>query len=191
MKKLMLATILCFLTIGTMIAQNATPATPDTKVEQRGKREKKDKMDKKEEGKEEDSKMEKRGNRAMPTAQEMADKETERQTKMLNLNTDQIAKVKVFNLKYCQQRADALNNPNRQGLGKTMQAIREAQDTELKTILTPDQQAILTQKRGRMEQKGNRKSDDKDDDDDKGAKESKDNKGNKEWKKGKKEDNKN
>ena len=48
------------------------------------------------------------GNRTMPTAQEMADKETQRQTKMLNLTTEQVAKVKTINLNYSQQRADLM-----------------------------------------------------------------------------------
>ncbi len=88
-----------------------------------------------------------KGNRTMPTAQEMADKETQRQTKMLNLTTDQVAKVKTINLKYSQQRADLMKgmaqSQDRSAMQNKMQGIKLAQDNELKTVLTTDQQATL------------------------------------------------
>lgn len=87
------------------------------------------------------------GNRTMPTAQEMADKETQRQTKMLNLTTEQVAKVKTINLNYSQQRADLMKemaaSQDRSAMQNKMQGIKLAQDNELKTVLTTEQQATL------------------------------------------------
>jgi periplasmic protein CpxP/Spy len=88
------------------------------------------------------------GNRTMPTAQEMADKETARETKMLNLTPEQVEKVKVINLNYSQQRSEAMAaaaaTKDRASMENKMQGIRLAQDNELKAILTPEQQAKLT-----------------------------------------------
>lgn len=97
---------------------------------------------------------ENRVNRPVPTAQEMADKETARETKMLNLTPDQIEKVKAINLNYSQQRADAMKTAaetkDRTAMETQMQGIRLAQDNELKTILTADQQAKLTKAHSEM-----------------------------------------
>ena len=95
-----------------------------------------------------------RANRPMPTAQEMADKETARETKMLNLTPDQVEKVKAINLNYCQQRADLMKempqSQDRTAMENKMQGIRLAQDNELKTILTADQQTKLTKAHSEM-----------------------------------------
>ena len=85
--------------------------------------------------------------RTPPTAQEMADKEIARETKMLDLTPDQVTKAKAINLKYSQQRADlmaeAQKTKDRASMENKMQGIRLAQDNELKSILTADQQAKL------------------------------------------------
>jgi periplasmic protein CpxP/Spy len=96
------------------------------------------------------------GNRTPPTAQEMADKETARETKMLNLTPEQVEKVKTINLNYSQQRLDAMSEAkqtkDRTAMENKMQGIRLAQDNELKTILTPEQQAKLTKAHSAMGQ---------------------------------------
>jgi periplasmic protein CpxP/Spy len=100
------------------------------------------------------------GNRTPPTAQEMADKETARETKMLNLTPEQVEKVKTINLNYSQQRLDAMNEAkqtkDRTAMENKMQGIRLAQDNELKTILTPDQQAKLGKAHSEMGEGGGR-----------------------------------
>ena len=94
------------------------------------------------------------GTHTMPTAQEMADKETMRETKMLNLTQEQVAKAKVINLDYSQQRADLMKSmastDDRAAMENKMKGIRMAQDNALKAILTPEQQAILTKKHSEM-----------------------------------------
>jgi periplasmic protein CpxP/Spy len=86
-------------------------------------------------------------NRTMPSAQDMADKETQRETKMLALTPEQVEQAKAINLKYSQQREDAMKevaiSKDRSAMENKMQGIRLAQDNELKTILTPDQQTKL------------------------------------------------
>jgi hypothetical protein len=106
---------------------------------------------------------ENRVNRPVPTAQEMADKETARETKMLNLTPEQVEQVKAINLNYSQQRADAMKTAaetkDRPAMETQMQGIRLAQDNELKTILTTDQQAKLTKAHSEMgneQHEGNR-----------------------------------
>ena len=95
-------------------------------------------------------------NRTAPSAQEMADKETQRQTKMLNLTPEQVEKVKTINLNYSQQRLDLMKeiaaSPNRSAAENKMQGIRLAQDNELKTILTADQQAKLAKAHSNMDE---------------------------------------
>ncbi len=122
-------------------------------------------------------KMEARARRPMPTAQEMADKETERAIRMFKLTDSQIAKAKVINLKYCQQRSDLFNNPDKTSLGVKMKAIRESQDNEIKNILDEKQKALLTDRKSRMDARANKVNDENEKDKpdaDKEQKESKD-----------------
>ncbi len=95
------------------------------------------------------------GQRTVLTAQEMADKETQRQTKILELTPEQVVKVKIINLKYSQQRADLMKvmtqSQDHSAVQNKMQGIKLAQDNELKTVLTADQQAKLAKAHSNMD----------------------------------------
>jgi primosomal protein N' len=97
---------------------------------------------------------EQQGPQKIPTAQEMADKETQRQTQLLNLTPEQVAKVKALNLNYSQQRLDLMKEmqatKDRDAAENKMKGIKLAQDNELKAILTPEQQAILAKAHDNM-----------------------------------------
>ena len=99
-------------------------------------------------------------NRAPPTPQEVADKETVRITQMLELTPEQVAKLKVINLDYTQQRfalAHELSQlQDRSGMDAKLQGIKMAQDNAIKEILTPEQ-LVLFAKGGRKKGKGDKK----------------------------------
>lgn len=90
---------------------------------------------------------EQQGPQKIPTAQEMADKETQRQTLLLDLTPEQVVKVKALNLNYSQQRLDLMKEmqatKDRDAAENKMKGIKLAQDNELKSILTTEQQAKL------------------------------------------------
>lgn len=80
-----------------------------------------------------------RGGKQM-TAKERAAKQTERMTEQLGLSEAQAADVAAINLKYT-ERAESLrtNGKDREANRAAMETMRAEQNTELKTILTPQQ----------------------------------------------------
>ncbi len=103
---------------------------------------------------------ENQADRPTPTPQEIADKETERLTKMLELTPEQAAKVKALNLDYTQQRFQLAHElaqlQDRSAMETKLQGIKMAQDNALKDILTPEQQVLLA-KGGRKKGKNDKK----------------------------------
>lgn len=86
-------------------------------------------------------------NRPIPTAKEMADMETKRETELLNLTPEQAVKVKAIHLNYGQQRLDLLKElqatKDHDAVENKLKGIKLAQDNELKEVLTPEQQVLL------------------------------------------------
>lgn len=103
------------------------------------------------------------------SAEEMAEKQTERIAADLDLNADQKAKIKAIKLKYNEQvkaKAQASGEKKRAMQKKIkaereeMKAIREAQDKEIKSVLTPEQYEKWQAKQ-KDNKKENRKLDDR------------------------------
>jgi periplasmic protein CpxP/Spy len=80
------------------------------------------------------------------TPQERATEFTSWIDKTVQLTPDQKAKVQDVNLKYAQMKQDARakDQGDKQAMRKDMTADNEAQDTELKGILTADQYTAYT-----------------------------------------------
>ncbi len=99
-------------------------------------------------------------NRTPPDPAQMAERQTERMTKTLNLSADQSKQVQAINLKYAQQHraaksvagAAAPTQAERQAKHEQRKAVRDQQNAELKAVLTPAQQA--TWEKERAEHKG-------------------------------------
>lgn len=96
--------------------------------------------------------------RTPPDATQMADRQTERLSKTVQLSDAQRQQVQAINLKYAQQhqqnRAKAPardGNPpteaERKAMHDQMKASRDQQDAELKAVLTPEQWAAWEKER--------------------------------------------
>ena len=86
--------------------------------------------------------------RAAPSPEQRAAKMDERHQAMvekLGLTEEQSVAVKAINEKYRAQMGEARTNAgeDRKANGQQMKAIRDAQNTELQTVLTPEQYEML------------------------------------------------
>lgn len=83
------------------------------------------------------------GQRPLPSPQEMAQHQTQRLSKQLNLSADQSARVQQIMQQRAQDmqamRASAPAGADRHQLREQMQANRAKYDDQLKAVLTPDQ----------------------------------------------------
>lgn len=78
----------------------------------------------------------------MPTAEEMAKRETEQMKSTLNLTGDQLTKVEPINLKYAQKRSELFQNGpggDFEQIRQKMQENQKQQRAELEKVLTADQ----------------------------------------------------
>lgn len=83
--------------------------------------------------------------RPMPTAEQMAQRKTDRMKEKLNLTDAQVEQVYVYNLEQIKQM---------ESLRERMRADRQAEAEKMKSILTPEQYAQWQQMQG---ERGSRK----------------------------------
>lgn len=85
------------------------------------------------------------------TPEQRADQMAQRLTAQLGLSTDQTAKVREIALAQAQEgqalRSKYATAGSREGLGPDLKALRDKYDTQLKSVLTPDQYAKYDQQR--------------------------------------------
>ena len=91
--------------------------------------------------------------KSKPTAEERADKQTQRLTKALNLTEDQAAKVKTASLKRIQTMQNTRNEEKGKGKGKKIKATMDEFDQEIKAILTPEQYTQYEKRKDELKEK--------------------------------------
>ena len=88
------------------------------------------------------------------TSADRAKQQTERMTKELSLNEDQISKVEAINVKYA-DKADAMRADRKERMAETKgkgAELNDARMAEMKAVLTPEQYAKWEKNREAMQE---------------------------------------
>lgn len=100
---------------------------------------------KKSKGKKADGKQPKNGKQKGASVEERAEKQTARLTEKLELNAKQASKIEAINLKYAKQQKEMrdynkdASDADKAAMKERMKVMRQAQETEIKAVLTPEQ----------------------------------------------------